>query len=349
MSKLVKRGTFDEHPITLGGVVLRHNKADIAASTSDEELAQALKFAASAAESSPYWVGDIVAFTEDRETRMELRAQVLEVTDIAPTTLTNLASISRRVKPSERELAPTIGHAETVAKMDRADQRKWLGKAKTEGWTVREFRMEVQAAQKRGVIEGHAELEGMFRTWLIDYPWKYSTSQPSGTNAQTHYPGMDIHEGLKWAEQVRAHCTRQAVSFWWVTAPFLYYATQPELGPDAYRIMRAAGFTPKTGGVWDKVKHNFGHYLSIRHEHLIIAVRGEGMTPDRPTPMFDSVWTEQASDVHSEKPESVAKMVERLYDGPYIECFARQRRKGWTCWGNQVNKLVGASRQLVKK
>lgn len=345
MSKeLVKAGAFDDSPITFGDrkgrrVVLSHCQAVIDPNAEDSDIADALRFAEAAAESSPYWVGDLVAFVEDRQTKTETASQILAATGLAPHTLTNLASISRRVKPRERVIAPTIGHADVVAAMPAAEQRKWLTKARDEGWKIREFRLEVHAAQKRGSITEPDDLKGTWRTWCIDYPWKYSTSQPSTSNAQRHYPGMTLEEGLAWAETVRPHVRRQAVSFWWVTAPFLYYATEPSLGPDPYRIIRACGFEPVTGGVWDKVKHNFGHYFSVRHEHLIIATRGDGMTPDRPTPMIDSVFTVQASDEHSEKPIEVIKAIERMYDGPYIEVFARAKRRGWTTWGNQVGKL----------
>ena len=30
---------------------------------------------------------------------------------------------------------------------------------------------------------------------------------------------------------------------------------------------------------------------------------------------------------------------EALYAGPYLELFARERRPGWTVWGNQTDKL----------
>jgi site-specific DNA-methyltransferase (adenine-specific) len=40
---------------------------------------------------------------------------------------------------------------------------------------------------------------------------------------------------------------------------------------------------------------------------------------------------------HSEKPEEVARQIERLYgDVRRIELFARHHRKGWTCWGDQL-------------
>jgi N6-adenosine-specific RNA methylase IME4 len=42
---------------------------------------------------------------------------------------------------------------------------------------------------------------------------------------------------------------------------------------------------------------------------------------------------------HSRKPDCVHERIERLVAGPYLELFARQRRPGWTCWGNEVGKF----------
>jgi N6-adenosine-specific RNA methylase IME4 len=39
---------------------------------------------------------------------------------------------------------------------------------------------------------------------------------------------------------------------------------------------------------------------------------------------------------HSEKPEEVARRIEQLRCGPYLELFARRQRPGWMCWGNEV-------------
>jgi hypothetical protein len=68
-------------------------------------------------------------------------------------------------------------------------------------------------------------------------------------------------------------------------------------------VIEAWGFTYKTSFVWDKVRHNYGHYNSVRHELLLVCTRGS-CTPDEPTPMPDSVVVEERSDVHSERKSS---------------------------------------------
>ena len=329
-------GLFDERPINLPGWRLSHCEATPIGKPTIEETQNALDFAAASDHSSRFWMADIVSYISENTAWGEKAAQITAATGLATETAYQMASVMRRVAPEERAIAPSFEHAKIVAKLPKAEQRRWLKKSATEGWGKRELTIELQASQRRGVIEGQADIEGMFRVWSVDFPWIYDQAQPSTVSAQTRYPGMTVEEGIALGATIAAHSMKDAVMFFWITAPMLYFATDPDKGPDGYRIIRACGFTPKTGGVWDKVEHTFGHYLSIRHEHLIIATRGVGMTPDRPTPMLDSVFTERKSDVHSEKPACSYKMIERLYDGPYCEMFARERRKGWTTYGNQI-------------
>src|SRR5215831_479436 len=41
------------------------------------------------------------------------------------------------------------------------------------------------------------------------------------------------------------------------------------------------------------------------------------------------------------KPDCVYERIERLVAGPYLELFARRRRRGWYAWGNEVDKFGG--------
>lgn len=45
---------------------------------------------------------------------------------------------------------------------------------------------------------------------------------------------------------------------------------------------------------------------------------------------------------HSQKPDAQYGLLERLFQGPRLELFARGRRPGWKSWGNQVSKRRAA-------
>jgi hypothetical protein len=40
---------------------------------------------------------------------------------------------------------------------------------------------------------------------------------------------------------------------------------------------------------------------------------------------------------HSQKPDEAYDQIERLWPGPYLELFARNRRPGWQAMGNEVD------------
>ncbi len=321
---------FEERPIALDGWRLEHRRAVPVGKPTIEQTEFALAFASEANDSSNYWIADILAHAEGRKDWGEKAEQITDVVGHARQTLYNLSSMAQRVDQEERDLSPSVAHSMLVAKLPKSEQRKWLKKSRTEGWGKRELDLELKADAKRTVARGSADLEGMFRVWYVDCPWLYGQKQPSKTGAQTHYRGMTIEQLVKMGDAVQAHTTRNAVGFFWVTAPMLYE------NPGPREVIEAWGFTPKTGIIWDKVMHNFGNYVSVRHEHLIVATRGS-CTPDRPTPMPDSVVTVRRSDTHSEKPPEFRKLIEKLYDGPRVEMFARSEHRGWTAWGDQVN------------
>ena len=107
-------------------------------------------------------------------------------------------------------------------------------------------------------------------------------------------------------------------------------------------LAKAWGFTYKAAFIWDKVKHNMGHYNSVRHELLLICTKGS-CTPQH-VKLFDSVQTIERTK-HSEKPEAFREIIDTLYPhGPRIELFARKSVKGWAAFGNQVEALDGVSR-----
>lgn len=325
---------FNERPIALEGFQLKARKVDIVGRPSLKQWTAAVQFAYAIDESGPFWLGDLWNYAEDRHDWREKLPQALASIglDVKIQTLYNHGSIARRLSDKAREIAPTISHASEVAALPHDEQEQLLEEAGEKGWTQRDLRLNIKARKRPTIIQGQAILEGQYRVFLVDYPWSYGNRLPSGSGVEDHYPALPIDEGCKLP--VAAHATKNAVMFFWVTAPMLYYATDG-LVPDAYRLLRAWDFTPKTGMVWDKVQHVFGSYVSIRHEHLIIATRGS-CTPDRPTPMIDSVQTIRRGDVHSAKPEDFRKHIERLYDGPYLELFARERVEGWTAFGNDA-------------
>lgn len=164
-----------------------------------------------------------------------------------------------------------------------------------------------------------------FRVVYADPPWQYGNKLVAGYGAaENHYPVMSIAELCQLP--VAEITEENAVLFLWTTSPLL---------EECFEVVRAWGFRYKTSFVWDKVKHNMGHYNSVRHELLLVCTKGS-CTPDV-AKLFDSVVSVERSAKHSEKPECFREMIDTLYThGQKVELFARKPASGWQIWGNQT-------------
>lgn len=168
---------------------------------------------------------------------------------------------------------------------------------------------------------------GKYKVIYADPPWSYNDKCDDGSiqsgGAEKHYPSMTILEMCSLPISDLAE--DNAVLFLWVTTPLLY---------DAEPVFKAWGFDYKTCFVWDKVKHNMGHYSSVRHEILLLCTRGS-CTPEV-VKLFDSVQVVEKTSKHSEKPEEFRKIIDTLYpNGKRLELFSRKAVDGWERWGNE--------------
>lgn len=101
---------------------------------------------------------------------------------------------------------------------------------------------------------------------------------------------------------------------------------------DGLRVMAAWGFDYETMAVWVKPRIGMGHYFRSAHELVLLGTRG------RPEVKFylQPSWFFASVQDDSHKPEELYDIVERMFNGPYLEMFARRRRPGWGVWGDQV-------------
>ena len=191
------------------------------------------------------------------------------------------------------------------------------------------LRQDERAEEVRDQLVNVAIPAGKFRVIYADPPWWYATPQHSKTEQATvlksHYPSMKISELCELP--VAQLADENAVLFLWTTSPLLF---------DALNVIEAWGFTYKASIIWDKVKHNVGHYVSVRHEFLLICTRGSCL-PDSDK-LHDSV-IEIERTAHSEKPAYFRELIDIMYepvDGDRVELFARSEIPShWASWGNQ--------------
>jgi N6-adenosine-specific RNA methylase IME4 len=187
---------------------------------------------------------------------------------------------------------------------------------------------------KRELVRRHTQSTpdlptNKYRIIYADPPWAYGDSGVIGETdnygrANRHYSSMSIQQlcGLS----VKELATDNAVLFMWVTSPLL---------AECWAVIQAWGFEYKTSFVWDKIRHNYGHYNSVRHEFLLICTKGSCL-PDN-SKLYDSVQSIEKTGKHSEKPDEFRTIIDDLYPvGKRIELFAREQIEGWDVWGNEL-------------
>lgn len=184
---------------------------------------------------------------------------------------------------------------------------------------------QIQREQKAIEISKKVSLpDAKYRVIYADPPWSYGNTQPDyQTEQRDHYPVMKLSDIC--ALDIKGICEDNSVLFLWVTSPIL---------EESFQVIKAWGFKYKSSFVWDKIKHNMGHYNSVRHEFLLICVRGS-CQPDVPK-LFDSVQSIERTE-HGKKPSEFYEIIETIYpNGKKIELFARGKREGWDGYGHQA-------------
>jgi N6-adenosine-specific RNA methylase IME4 len=155
-----------------------------------------------------------------------------------------------------------------------------------------------------------------------DPPWEYRNTTSSGAAAQ-HYPTLAVGEVM--ALPVNDLAASDSHCHLWTTTVHL---------PAALRVLTAWGFQYKSTFVWLKEGLGLGNYWRIATEFLLLGVRGTAPFADHGQPN----WMASPKASHSEKPEQIRRLIERVSPGPFLELFARRQAPGWTTWGNEVER-----------
>ena len=169
-----------------------------------------------------------------------------------------------------------------------------------------------------------------FRVILADPPWKYADfGHANNGAARNHYPLM-TQERL-CALPVAKLAADPCALFLWATGPKMI---------EALEVVDAWGFDFKTVAfTWHKTGNiGLGSYTRTSEEFVLLGTRprqNHGLTKLLRSHSVRS-FVEASRGEHSEKPEQVARRIEDLFPGPYLELFARKTRPGWSVFGNAL-------------
>ena len=177
-------------------------------------------------------------------------------------------------------------------------------------------------------------IRGRFGTILADPPWQFQNR--TGKMAPEHkrlsrYGTMSLQEIVELP--VHLYAAERSHLYLWVPNALL---------EDGLQVMRAWGFEYKSNIVWHKIRKDggsdgrgVGFYFRNVTELILFGVRGKGvrtLPPGRRQVNFLATRKRE----HSRKPDEIYDLIEACSWGPYLEMFARTRRKDWTVWGNEA-------------
>jgi len=166
-----------------------------------------------------------------------------------------------------------------------------------------------------------------------DPPWKfkyYGKSDDRYRRAEGHYKVMELKNIMQLP--IKEIANDNSILFLWVLNSMLQ---------EGLNVIKEWGFTFKTiAFIWAKLNPsgiNFhfgmGYWTRQNPELCLLGTRGK---PKRIGTNITCLTIEPRKK-HSEKPTVIReKIVKLMGDLPRIELFARQKIKGWDCWGDEI-------------
>ena len=177
-------------------------------------------------------------------------------------------------------------------------------------------------------------LSGTFKTILIDPPWRFTNR--TGKMAPEHRR-LRRYSTMSFKEIADLPVGRYADK-----PSHLYLWCPNALLPEGLQIMREWGFTYKSNIVWYKIRKDggpdgrgVGFYFRTVTERLLFGIKGAMRTLKPGRTQVNLLSTRKQE--HSRKPQEIYDIIEACSPGPYLELFARERREGWTQWGDEVD------------
>ncbi len=176
-------------------------------------------------------------------------------------------------------------------------------------------------------------VQGRHATILADPPWRFQNR--TGKMAPEHkrllrYPTMSIEE-IK-ALPVSKLALEKAHLYLWVPNALL---------PWGLDVVSAWGFEFKSILTWYKVRKDggpdgrgVGFYFRNVTEIVLFGVRGKNNRTLTPGRTQTNIIVSRKRE-HSRKPDEIYDIIEKCSPGPYLELFARFKRKNWQQWGNE--------------
>lgn len=266
-----------------------------------------------------WWIGDWISFGEHKWG--EKYTQAIEKTGYVLETLKTDVWVANSIKKSLRNDNLSFTHHHLVASLEPKDQEKWLDKAEKEELSTRELKATIRKYKHKNMKQPPLP-EGKYNIIYADPPWQYEHPISDSRKIENKYPTMELEE----IKKLKIPAADDSILFLWTPASLIKHALE---------VMETWGFNFRTTAIWDKEVLGMGYWFRTQHEILLIGIKGN-FHPPEPELRVSSLHREKRGK-HSQKPKYYYEVIEWMYPkGKYLELFAREARKGWNGWGNEL-------------
>ena len=173
-----------------------------------------------------------------------------------------------------------------------------------------------------------------YKAILADPPWRFTNR--TGKVAPEHkrlnrYDTLSLEEIMEIPVSLAAN-----------ESSHLYLWVPNALLPEGLEVMKAWGFQYKSNLIWHKIRKDggpdgrgVGFYFRNTTEIVLFGIRGRMRTLQPGRSQVNIIRSQKQE--HSRKPDELYEIIENCSPGPYLEIFARGKRKGWDVFGNQAD------------
>ena len=163
-----------------------------------------------------------------------------------------------------------------------------------------------------------------YKTIYLDPAWNESGGGKIKRGADKHYKLMKTKDIIEYCEiNIKPLIDDDCHCYLWVTNNFL---------KDGILVLESMGFRYITNICWIKNNISLGQYFRGQHEICLFGVKGKFFSGSR----SQSTIIIAPKREHSRKPDEMYLKIEAVSQIPRLEVFARYKREGWDCIGDEI-------------
>ena len=174
-----------------------------------------------------------------------------------------------------------------------------------------------------------------------DPAWHFSSKELQKYDGERFRPLDVVYENHPVKNfkslNIREIANKDCALFMWTTDAHI---------PDALQLIKAWGFKYITiAFIWEKLSKNkktvcnLGAWTMKNCEICLLSTKGQMLKYKKCNNIRQLHRSERTA--HSKKPDLFADLIVDLFgDLPRIELFARDKKIGWDCWGNEIESDI---------